>query len=210
MNILWLDFETMGDDILECAAIDLSVIVGNTDKMISDTPYTTSDLELTRKFKLSVTDQVKTYGFTVQESSMKFWSTVSPEARSRIKPTPTDLTVKEFINQFILYLIEIGKIDYWFTRGNTFDPIMLQRLFKTQHLNATFKEYLKFHRVQDMRTHLNAKLNYPVTTNLCPIKDEAYWKEVFVEHDSRWDVLADLLRYQAVIRAENDLEMINR
>ena len=211
MKLLWLDFETFGDDVLEpCAAIDMSVIVGDTDKMLSDNPYTCKDVMLAKKFKLSVSDQVQNYGFVVQESAMRFWQEVSPEARKHIKPTSADLPVDKFIIQFVDYLNGIGKIDYWFSRGNTFDPIILQRLFKVVGKTAVFKEYLRFNRVQDMRSHINAKLDYPLTTNLCPIKDEEFWKEIFVHHDSQWDVLADLLRYQTILRLENDLEQITR
>ena len=211
MKLLWIDFETFGDDVLEpCAAIDMSVIMGDTDKMLSDNPYTCKDILHAKKFKLSVKDQVQNYGFVVQDSAMKFWEDVDPEARKHIKPSLSDLTVEQFVTEFVNYLNGIGKINYWFTRGNTFDPIILQRLFKVVDKTAVFKEYLRFNRVQDMRSHINAKLDYPLTTNICPIKDEDFWKKIFVHHDSKWDVLADLLRYQTILRLENDLEQPNR
>jgi hypothetical protein len=211
MKLVWIDFETMGDDVLDpCAAIDMSIIVGDTDKMLSDNPYSCKDVVLAKRFKLSITDQVTNYGFTVQDSALKFWQEVSPEARKHIKPSKDDLTVEQFINQLITHMNTIGKFDYWFSRGNTFDPIIIQRLFKVVGKTYTFKEYFRFNRVQDMRTHINAKLNNPVTTNITPIQDEEFWKSVFVEHDSSWDVLADMLRYQTILRLENDLEQPKR
>lgn len=211
MKLLWLDFETLGDDVLEpCAAVDMSVIVGNTDKMLSEDPYNCKDILNTKKFKLSVVDQVQNHNFVVQESTMKFWSDVSPEARKHIKPSDSDLTVEEFTVELINYMNKEGKIDYWFTRGNSFDPIILQQLFKVVNKTHLFREYFKYHKVQDMRTHINAKLDYPITTNICPIKDEEFWDKIFVQHDSRWDVLAELLRYQTILRLENDLEQTKR
>ena len=211
MKLVWIDFETMGADVLDpCAAIDMSIIVGDTDKMLSDNPYSCKDVVLAKRFKLSITDQVTNYGFTVQDSALKFWQEVSPEARKHIKPSKDDLTVEQFINQLITHMNTIGKFDYWFSRGNTFDPIIIQRLFKVVGKTYTFKEYFRFNRVQDMRTHINAKLNNPVTTNITPIQDEEFWKSVFVEHDSSWDVLADMLRYQTILRLENDLEQPKR
>jgi hypothetical protein len=211
MKIVWLDFETFGDDVLEpCAAIDMAIIVGDTDKMLSDNPYSCKDITLAKKFKLSVADQTAKYNFVVQESTLQFWQNVSPEARKHIKPLDTDLTVEQFTIELIHHMNSIGKIDYWFSRGNTFDPIILQRLFKVVGKTATFKEYFRFNRVQDMRSHINAKLNYPITTNIVPIQDEDFWKSIFVEHDSSWDVLADLLRYQTILRLENDLEQPKR
>lgn len=211
MRVVFIDFETMGDDVLEpCAAIDMSIIVGDIDKMLSDNPYSCKDVVLAKKFKLSISDQVSKYGFVVQDSTLKFWQEVSPEARKHIKPSKDDLTVEQFINQLITHLNTIGKFDYWFSRGNTFDPIILQRLFKVVGKTYTFNEYFRFNRVQDIRTHINAKLNNPVTTNITPIQDDQFWKSVFVEHDSAWDVLADLLRYQTILRLENDLEQPKR
>lgn len=211
MKLLWFDFETFGDDVLEpCAAIDMSVLVGDTEKMLSDNPYTCKDVVLAKKFKLSVKDQVQNYGFVVQDSAMQFWAEVEPEARAHIKPSASDLKVEDFVTEFVNYLNGIGKFDYWFTRGNTFDPIILQRLFKVVDKTSLFKEYFRFNRVQDMRSHINAKLDYPLTTNICPIQDEEFWKKVFVHHDSKWDVLADLLRYQTILRLENDLEQTKR
>lgn len=211
MKLVWIDFETMGDDVLEpCAAIDMSIIVGDTDKMLSEDPYSCKDIVLAKRFKLSIADQVTNYGFVVQDSAVKFWQDVSPEARKHIKPSKEDLTVEQFINELINHLNSIGKFDYWFSRGNTFDPIILQRLFKVVGKTYTFKEYFRFNRVQDMRTHINAKMDNPVTTNIVPIQDDQFWKSVFVEHDSCWDVLADLLRYQTILRLENDLEQPKR
>jgi hypothetical protein len=211
MRIIFIDFETMGDDVLEpCAAVDMSIIVGDTEKMLSDNPYSCKDVVLAKKFKLSIADQVTNYGFVVQDSAVKFWQEVSPEARKHIKPSAEDLTVEQFIFELITHLNSIGKFDYWFSRGNTFDPIILQRLFKVVGKTYTFKEYFRFNRVQDMRSHINAKMDYPAMTNLTPIQDEVFWKSVFVEHDSAWDVLADLLRYQTILRLENDLEQPKR
>lgn len=211
MRLIFIDFETMGDDVLDpCAAVDMSIIVGDTDKMLSDNPYSCKDVVLAKKFKLSVKDQVANYGFTVQDTALKFWQEVSPEARKHVKPSADDLTVEQFINQLITHLNSIGKFDYWFSRGNTFDPIILQRLFKVVGKTYSFKEYFRFNRVQDMRSFINAKMDYPVTTNITPIQDEQFWKSVFIEHDSAWDVLADLLRYQTILRLENDLEQPKR
>ena len=61
-NDFIIDFETFGKDAQSCAVIDCSVMVFNWDKMVSDNPYTTADITKTKRFKLSVMDQVKKYG----------------------------------------------------------------------------------------------------------------------------------------------------
>jgi hypothetical protein len=56
-NDLIFDFETMGQDVNDCAVIDVSAMVFNWDKMTSSDPYTLSDISKCRKFKLNVKEQ---------------------------------------------------------------------------------------------------------------------------------------------------------
>jgi hypothetical protein len=40
------------------------------------------------------------------------------------------------------------------------------------------------------------------------VANESAWETTFKPHDSSWDILADVLRLQAIVRAENDLEQV--
>ena len=62
--------------------------------------------------------------------------------------------------------------------------------------------------VRDMRTYIDAKFNFDTANGFCPIADQQKWDRAFKKHDSSWDVLADVLRLQAIARAENDMEQI--
>lgn len=207
-NDLILDFETFGKDAQKCAVIDVSVMVFNWDKMLTDDPYTTKDIGLARRFKLSVTDQVKNWGYEVDSSTVEFWQEQSAEVRRHIKPREDDLTVPEFCSQFISYLAGSPKIDYWWSRSNTFDPIILGRLFESQDRLLHMEEYLKYWRIRDTRTFIDAKLDFPKVNGFNPVSDEALWESTFKAHDSSWDILADVLRLQAIYRAEHDLEQV--
>ena len=202
-----IDFETFSKDASECAVIDCSVIFFEWDKFVSDKPYTIRDVATAKRFKLSVQDQVKNYQWKVDKSTVEFWERQSPEVRKNIAPKSTDITVKEFTNKFLALLTEKGKIDYWWSRSNTFDPIILKRLFESQNRLPHVEEHLKFWRVRDTRTFIDAKLDFPKKNGFIPIQDEEKWNMFFKEHDSSWDVLADLLRMQTIARAENDLEL---
>jgi hypothetical protein len=203
-----IDFETFGKDASECAVIDCSVIFFEWDRFTSNNPYKLSEVGNAKRFKLSVTDQVKNYGWKVEKSAIDFWERQESEVRNKIKPKKDDLSVKDFTNEFLRTLSNEGKIEYWWSRSNTFDPIILQRLFNSQERLSHVEEYLKFWRVRDTRTFIDAKLNFPKKNGFVPIKDEEKWNRYFKEHDSAWDVTADLLRFQAISRAEEDLEMI--
>jgi hypothetical protein len=69
-------------------------------------------------------------------------------------------------------------------------------------------EPFKYWRVRDTRTFIDAKLNFPKKNGFNPLADEAKWEQNFKAHDSSWDILADVLRMQAITRAENDMEQI--
>jgi hypothetical protein len=72
------------------------------------------------------------------------------------------------------------------------------------------KEYLPHWKLRDTRTFIDAKLDFPKVNSFVPVQDEEFWNKVFQAHDSSWDILADILRIQAILRAEQDLEMIKR
>lgn len=207
MKHCFIDCETMGPEASDCAVVDFSFMVVDSDKFISNDPYTTKSISEVKRFKLSVKDQVDNYGFIVYKSTVEeFWGTLPPEARKHAIPKSTDLTLKEFTSNAISYLSDFGKIHYWWSRSNTFDPIILSRLFSAEQKYAAMNEHLPHWKVRDIRTFIDAKLDFPKKNGFIPIDDEDHWNSVFVEHDSSWDVLADVLRMQKIIRIENDLE----
>ena len=204
---LIIDFETMGKKATKCAVVDCSVIVFEWDRFSSN-PYTIANIVDAKRFKLSVADQVKNYGWEIEKDTLKFWEEQEPEVRARVTPKKGDLTVKEFVKQFHEFLVESPKIDYWWSRSNTFDPIILSRLFEAEDKLLHLDEYLKYWRVRDTRTFIDAKLDFPKENGFVPLQDVDKWNRVFKKHDSSWDVLADVLRLQQIFRAENDLNLI--
>jgi len=205
MKHCFIDCETLGQPVQNCAVIDFSFIVVDTEKFLSSNPYTTRDVSLVKKFKLSVKDQVDNYGWMVYKDTVEFWQSLPNEARKNIVPKKDDLTVKEFITQLVSYLNDSGKVDYWWSRSNTFDPVILARIFDAEGKHEMFKQYFPHWKVRDIRTYIDAKLDFPKKNGFIPIDDEEHWAKVFVEHDSAWDVLADVLRMQKIVRIENDL-----
>jgi len=205
-----IDFETFGTNVYDCAVIDCSYFVFDTDKMISANPYTTRLIADMQKSKLSVKEQVDKYQWKVYDSTIQFWQDQPPEIQKKILPLKSDKTVSEFTLDFLSYLTDAGKINYWWSRSNSFDPPILWRLFESQQKELHLKEYLPHWKVRDTRTFIDAKLDFPKVNSFIPIQDEKFWEQVFQLHDSSWDILADILRIQAILRAEADLEMITR
>ena len=207
---LMIDFETMGSNAQNCAVIDCSTIVFDWGRFL-EKPYSFEELlDISKRYKLSIIDQVKKYGFKVEEDTVDFWSQQTEDVRKMIKPKKSDLTVEHFTKLFINDLKKAPKIEYWWSRNNTFDPTVLWRLMWTQQSKYTINEYLMHWRVRDIKTWVDAKFDFSTPNGFVPISDQDYWNETFMRHNSTHDAAADVLRLQAIYRAENDLGMIEK
>lgn len=201
------DFETLGQDVFEIPMLDCSYVVFDWDRFTSDHPYTLEELvSIARRDKLEMTHQVREHGAKYVQRDLDWWLSQGDSAKKVLKPSPADVRVEVFINNFIDYLKGVGKISYWWSRSNTFDPIILLRWAKVVGRQAEIEELLKFWLVRDTRTWIDAKLNFPKKNGFCPLSDETYWENTFVKHDSRYDIAADILRLQTIARIENDME----
>lgn len=206
-----LDFETFGQNALTCPAIDCAIATFDWDRFLTD-PYTFEELtngHCTR-LKLDVTDQVKNYGAKIEQQTLDFWSKQSKDVQKNIAPLKDDLTQEQFCDIFIGYLADKPKIQYWWSRANVFDPLILWRIMTDCDRHHSLNEYLMFWRVRDTRTFIDAKFDFKTKNGFVPVSDEAYWSEAFKEHDSIHDIAADILRLQAIHRAENDKEQMKR
>ena len=206
-----LDFETLGQDALRCPAIDCGIGTFVWERFL-DEPYTFKELTSghCKRLKLSVEDQVKNYGAVVEKKTVQFWEDQDPEVRQHIKPSNRDLTQKEFCDMFISFLCDSPKIEYWWSRANVFDPLILWRIMTDCNKHHSLNEYLMFWRVRDTRTFIDAKFNFTTKNGFVPIADVDYWEEAFAPHDSVHDIAADIMRLQTIHRAENDLKQVER
>jgi hypothetical protein len=90
---------------------------------------------------------------------------------------------------------------YWWSRSNTFDPIILYRLATDVNRMDDISNRLKHWNVRDTRTFIDAKLSFaPNVTSF--VLDE--WKEKFEAHNSIHDVAIDVMRLQKLTQAENE------
>lgn len=204
-----IDFETIGQNQLKAPILDAAYVAFSWDRFTTD-PYSFEELtSLAKTDKLSVAAQM-TSGCSYTKDDLAWWQGQSKEAKSKIKPKPDDLTIEEFSANIFEYLREVGKIDYWWSRGNSFDPVLLERVMNQLDKHLLMNEYLKWWRIRDTRTYIDAKFDFQQKNGFVPVSDVEYWSKAFVGHDSTHDIAADVLRLQAIVRAENDLEQVER
>lgn len=205
-----IDFETFGVIENSCPIINCSAYVFDWGRF-KDNPYTFKELiENVKTFKLNVKDQVKNYGYVIEQDAVVFWEEQPKDIRSQVLPTKDDLSLVDFCKEFSNFLMRSDKIEYWWSRNNAFDPVILRTAFrKTNEINK-INHYLKFWRLRDTITHIDAKFDFSENPSFIPIEDEEYWHENFKKHNSAHDIAADILRLQSIFRAENGLELTSR
>lgn len=203
-----LDTETMGSASINCAVVDCSYVCFDWDRFTTD-PYTFSELEsLAQRSKLDVAHQVKVFGFKVDKDTVDWWSKLPPEVRAMAKPNKNDLTLNQFFDKLNSYLNGFNKIHYWWSRANSFDPIILWRLIDHRPDKNLINNKLPHWKLRDTRTFIDARANFPVKNGFIPFKDETKWAVTFKEHNSIHDIIADILRLQVLIRLESDLDPV--
>lgn len=201
-----IDFETMGTNAQKCAAVDMSTFVFRWDRF-AENPYTYEEiLSGVKRYKFDLKDQIQNYGFEVEKETVDWWASLPKDVRKRAMPSPQDLNLEEFTKQFLSDLYNGPKIEYWWSRNNTFDPTVLWRLVWTQQSKYRLNEYLMHWRVRDIKTWIDAKFDFTTKSGFCPFEDEELFNSLFKQHDSSHDVTADVLRLQTIYRAENDME----
>lgn len=203
-----LDTETMGSTSTSCAVVDCSYVCFDWDRFKTN-PYTFAELQsLAQKAKLDVQHQVKEYGFKVDKGTVEWWSKLPPEVRIMAKPDKNDLTLNQFFDKLNKYLDGFNKIHYWWSRANSFDPIILWRMIDHRPDKDLVNNKLQHWKLRDTRTFIDARANFPVKNGFVPFKDETKWLTTFKEHDSMHDIIADILRLQVLIRLEADLDPV--
>lgn len=205
-----IDGETLSENSLDATVIDFSAIIINTDKMISDNPYTARDIVNVQYFKLDIDEQQTDFDTKISPKTLEFWKSQSAETRQRLKPLPDDLKVSDFVDKFTLYYNTEPSIKRVWCRNPAFDLILLKRMFL--YANKDIEDVIPFYIYRDMRTAIDTSFGFDnsIDNNFCPIKDEVFWNKIYKPHNSTWDVIADVLRYQAILRINNELEMVNR
>lgn len=204
------DYETLGQNTQKCPVVNKAYFTFDANRFQTK-PYTFAELtESVQQVKFDLGHQTKNpYNYQAEESTLEWWKSQGAEAIKHLKPSSHDVTIEEGMQIYVEYLSTGPKIDIWWTRSNTFDPIILWRLARDIGINKKLDDLLKFWLVRDTRSFIDAKFNFTGENGFIPFTDVNKWNTVFVKHDSIHDVAADILRLQTIVRAENGLEIIN-
>lgn len=197
-----LDYETIGQDVFTAPTVNCSYYIFDWDRFTSDNPYTFQELVEKINFrKFKIRPQIDA-GRSYKKRDIEWWMG-NEKAKQQLVPSDEDITVERFCFDIETYL-KGAKIFRWWSRSNTFDPILLHRDFMEFSSREVLDSILPFWLIRDIRTYIDTQFQFKNKVNgFCPIDDKEEWKRIFVEHNSVHDVAADILRLQKIERTIN-------
>lgn len=203
MDVIY-DFETVGSNSLKAAPVCMAAFCFDRSRFVTD-PYSFDEIIDTCFYeKLDFEKIIKSHGYELDKDSFNWWKNLPKEARAQLTPSEKDLDVDEFVAQFEMYLKKHKPIKYHWTRGNSFDPVILDILLRKSTTNHDINNILKYWQIRDIRTWIMTKFGEDSNT-----RDDFLTKDFeqyFVKHLCTHDIAADVLRMQYIVRVENDLQ----
>ena len=196
MNSCIYDFETLGQNVFECPAISLAALRFDEERFTTN-PYSYEELLSECKYiKFDVQEQVKEYGRKIEQSSLDWWKEQGPKALKKIQPSSNDVSISE-LYEFLSLDVQVHKCDKVYTRGNTFDPILLKSLLR--NFNQT--DPAKWWTIRDTRSLFEGMMyGHNISSRFIPEGLE----EKFVAHDPCHDIAMDVMRFQHLARILNN------
>lgn len=195
-----LDYETIGQDVFTAPVVNCAYFIFDWSRFTSDEPYTFNELiKHVRVDKFDIKSQMNRDGCSFKKSDLEFWNQ-NPEAKKQITPSDEDITLDKFVKNVYDYVYG-KKIVRWWSRSNTFDPLLLHRNFRDYWTRHALDEVLPFWLARDIRTFIDTSFDFKMKyNNFCPIDNVDLWNQYFIPHNSVHDVAADVLRLQRIVR----------
>jgi len=190
-NSLIYDFETLCIDPSEAVAICLATLIFDQDRFTSN-PYEYEELvDMCDFIKFDVQEQVEKYGLKISKNTLAWWSEQGEAANKWLKPNKIDVSIDKLYG----FLEDIGaeKCELIYTRGNTFDPIVMKSLLdKCGKTDPT-----PWWGLRDVRSQFDGmSYGHNISNKFMPEGLESK----FVAHDPRHDIAMDVMRFQTLAK----------
>ena len=190
------DFETLSQNVFTAPAVNLAILKFDESRFLED-PYQYDELvDGCRLLKFNVSEQVKKYGRKIQKASVEWWEQQGAEAKKLLAPSSDDISISELYH-ILVNDIRLQSFERVYTRGNTFDPILLRSLLGI--FNQT--DPSKWWAIRDTRSLFEGMTyGHNISSKFIPDGLE----DSFIAHDPCHDVAMDVMRFQYLARLIND------
>ena len=185
------DFETLSINKVNGVVVNLAALEYDSTRFKSN-PYEFSELVNNCKIiKFDVKDQMKN-GRTTEASVLDWWKSLPKEVSNQILPSSEDRPISE-LRDWLTSNYDFNSFKNVFTRGNTFDPIFLEYIFKQFDQQEVHPHW----KIRDTRSYLDGLLH---GTGL---NDKFMPSELDIEfrhHDPAHDIALDVMRMQTILK----------
>lgn len=192
------DFETLSLNRVKGVILSLAALKFDENRFSSDNPYTWDELvDSTDYIKFDVNEQVKNYNRVIDSGTLEWWSNLPEESKRCFYPSENDRPLKE-IYSFLkkMWPSELHRI---YSRGNTFDPILLDYILE----DINEKPFYVFSLIRDTRSFIEG-LSYGTDLQNSFIPQE--YKNRFIKHNPIHDIVMDVIRIQFLVRIIDNVE----
>lgn len=185
---LIFDFETLSVSRHNCVVVNLATLEFNPSRFKSD-QYTFSELvDACYLYKFDIKEQREKYNRVIDKDTLKWWQELPKDVARQILPSPIDISITELES-----LIKDNNYGNVWSRGNTFDPIILDYLFDDIGAPHPFP----FWKLKDTRSYLEGLLyGADVKNSFMPDNLDIEFKH----HDPAHDIALDVYRMQTIIK----------
>jgi hypothetical protein len=186
------DFETLSQD-QQRGVVTSFAFLSFSEKRYIDKPYTYEELlDSCCYMKFNVEEQVKTFKRTMSKSTIEWWESQGEEAKKQIMPSKDDVSIRH-LYAFLCDNIDLKNHKKAYTRGNTFDPIFLDSVLK----DCGQTNPMHWRTIRDTRSMIEGMAFGMDIDNGFMINE---YKDKFVKHDPRHDIVMDVLRMQMIAK----------
>ena len=190
MNLIY-DFETLGP--AENGAVVSLAMLKFDENLYEDKPYNYDDLLSRVEYaKFNVVEQVEKFDRIIDKKTLEWWQRKSPEAQAQLKPSKDDISIEDMY-EFFTDCIGPDTLKKAYTRGNGFDPIVLESVLKYFKKEVPYPWWI----IRDTRSMLDGMCWGSSLDNKFIPKE---YEDKFVHHDPRHDIVMDVMRMQTVAR----------
>lgn len=190
---LIFDFETLSQNPINGVLVSCALLTFDID-ILPNNGYTYEELlDKVKYFKFDVKHQVELWNRKVDPKTLDWWQKQSKEALATIKPSKEDRPLEDFLPWFSSNFNR-DKLQYIFSRNNTFDPVIIQSIC-TDIIPAQPMPY-DWWKIRDTKS-LIMGLVYGTDIKDTFIPPDAVNK--YVKHDPRHDVVLDVMRLQTLL-----------
>jgi len=193
-NAMIFDLETLGTTAATCPVLSAAAYAFDTERFLSSNPYTIEEIVSGSDYvKVKVNEQCTQLGRIIEKDTLTWWKQQDKAVqKAQLIPSANDKPVADIIKMLYNNFTHKSNV---YTRGNTFDPVIITSLCATLKIEEPYPWY----NVRDTRSTIDGlSWGSGLFNTFIP---EGIDEKSLAVHDPRVDIALDIMRIQALVIA---------